>query len=190
MASLSIQCAVLQTVSLPSKPWRVVLQNLPHLILVPYVIWLEWNNHHCNSYRPSHLHSRKRESNPKTLEQSPLHFHSWLVWPETEGNKHAQSLASRSRDNQGDIDCPIAVQQKVSLPYILSSLLFMWPKQDNADERQKKTGWAVLWAAGSAPLNLYSLLHWALKSSLWEEGNLFLTARETGLSNSFDGPLQ
>jgi len=54
----------------------------------------------------------------------------------------------------------------------------------------RKLGRAVLWAAGPAPLNLHSLLHGALKPSLWEEGNLFLPSGERGLSNSFDGPLQ
>lgn len=48
----------------------------------------------------------------------------------------------------------------------------------------------LAWTAGSAPLNLYSLLRGALKPSLWEEGNLSFTAREIGLSNRSDGPLQ
>lgn len=54
---------------------------------------------------------------------------------------------------------------------------------------KRKLPWAVLWAAGSAPLNVCFLLCGALKLNLCEEGNLLLTARETGLSNSFDGPL-
>lgn len=108
------------------------------------------------------------QSNPKTLEQSPLHFHSCLT-----RDRRKQPFWGFGQSIQGQprghwlSHCGTA---EGSLPYILSGLLFMWPKQDNADERQKKTGLGC--AQGSAPLNLYSLLHGALKPSLWEEGNL------------------
>lgn len=53
---------------------------------------------------------------------------------------------------------------------------------------RRKLAWAVLWAAGSAPLNPYSLLCRALKPSFWEEGNLFLLQGKQAFQTVLMGP--
>lgn len=99
----------------PVNHEELYYKDLPHLILVPYVIWLERNNHHCNGYRPSHLHSRKRESNPRLLNR--VLFLSVLDLPDQREKKTSIfGFGHPSMDNQGDTDCPTVIQQKEAYP--------------------------------------------------------------------------
>lgn len=154
MAFPIVQHTAAWTASLPSKPQRAVYKDCPHLIVVPYVNWLKINNHQCNGYGSSLLHSRKRKENLKTFGQSPLCFYSQLVWPETEGNEHPPGLARDKRLLKESRRKPIPC------PFVICSPCDLSTRQCRQGKR--KLSWVVLWVAGSLPLNLYCLLLGAL----------------------------